>query len=90
MTHAGKIVLNASQVVWTTDVETALKEKKSAGLKEYYDFILTQLNESVMLVRQKLTRLAKISVNALIVIDVHARDVVAKMVNKKIDNVEAF
>ena len=43
-----------------------------------------------MLVRQKLTKLAKISVNALIVIDVHARDVIAKMVDKKIDSVEAF
>ena len=43
-----------------------------------------------MLVRQKLTKLAKISVNALIVIDVHARDVVAKMVDKQINNVEAF
>ena len=27
ISHAGQIVLNASQVVWTTDVETALKEK---------------------------------------------------------------
>jgi len=43
-----------------------------------------------MLVREKLTRLAKISVNALIVIDVHARDVIAKMVDKQIDNVNAF
>ena len=34
-----------------------------------------------MLVRQKLTRLAKISVNALIVIDVHARDVIGMMVD---------
>lgn len=32
-----------------------------------------------MLVRQKLSKLAKISVNALIVIDVHAKDVVAYM-----------
>jgi len=43
-----------------------------------------------MLVRQKLAKLAKISVNALIVIDVHARDVIAKMVDKQINNVEAF
>ena len=43
-----------------------------------------------MLVREKLTRLAKISVNALIVIDVHARDVIAKMVDKQIDNINAF
>ena len=83
-------MLNASQVVWTSDVENALNEEGAAGLKKYYEFLLEQLNESVMLVRQKLTKLAKISVNALIVIDVHARDVVAKMVDKQINNVEAF
>jgi len=37
-----------------------------------------------MLVRQKLTKLAKISVNALIVIDVHAKDVVGALVNGNI------
>ena len=90
ITHAGQIVLNASQVHWTQDVEKALKTEGSQGLEKYYNFLLEQLNQSVMLVRQKLTRLAKISVNALIVIDVHARDVIAKMVDKQISNVEAF
>ena len=88
VTHAGQIVLNASQVVWTKDVEDALVEKGSVA--DYYAFLKEQLNSSVMLVRQKLTRLAKISVNALIVIDVHARDVIEKMVIKRIDNAEAF
>jgi len=83
-------VLNASQVVWTNDVEKALFEGGAPGLKVYYDFLVTQLTQSVMLVRQKLSRLAKISVNALIVIDVHARDVIEKMVNKQISSVEAF
>ena len=90
VTHAGQIVLNASQVVWTNDVETALLNEGAPGLKIYYDFLVTQLTQSVMLVRQKLSRLAKISVNSLIVIDVHARDVIEKMVNKQISSVEAF
>lgn len=81
-------MLNASQVKWTYDVEKNLEEK--GQVKDYYDFLVEQLNESVMLVRQKLTKLAKISVNALIVIDVHARDVIQKMVDKNIDNAEAF
>ena len=71
-------------------METALKEGGYPDLKKYYEFLLVQLENSVMLVREKLTRLAKISVNALIVIDVHARDVLAKMVDKQIDNVNAF
>lgn len=81
-------MLNASQVVWTNDVETHLQEK--GHVEEYLAFLKEQLNESVMLVRQKLTKLAKISVNALIVIDVHARDVIQKMADKKISSPEAF
>jgi dynein heavy chain len=43
-----------------------------------------------MLVRQKLNKLAKISVNALIVIDVHAKDVVGELVDCKISDKNAF
>ncbi len=81
-------MLNASQVVWTNDVERELKEK--GHINDYLAFLSEQLNSSVILVRQKLTKLAKISVNALIVIDVHARDVVQKMADKKISDVGAF
>jgi dynein heavy chain len=43
-----------------------------------------------MLVRQKLTKNQIITVNALIVIDVHAKDVVAKLADEGIDDVNAF
>jgi dynein heavy chain len=42
------------------------------------------------LVRKKLSKLAKISVNALIVIDVHARDVIGRLVDEKIGDAAAF
>jgi dynein heavy chain len=43
-----------------------------------------------MLVRQKLTKNQIITVNALIVIDVHAKDVVANLAEQKIDDINAF
>ena len=43
-----------------------------------------------MLVRQKLSKLNKISVNALIVIDVHALEVVKTMVDSRVEEVSAF
>ena len=43
-----------------------------------------------MLVRQKLSKLNKISVNALIVIDVHALEVIKKMVDSRVEVVSAF
>jgi len=38
----------------------------------------------VTLVRQKLSKMATITINALIVIDVHAKDVVAKLVAEEV------
>lgn len=49
--HAGQCVLNGSQVHWTTDVEEAIKTRGAAGVKDYYDTLMKQLNNSVLLVR---------------------------------------
>jgi dynein heavy chain len=50
------------------------------GITVYWKFLQDQLNNSVMLVRKKLSKLARVSVNALIVIDVHAKDVIGTLV----------
>ena len=42
------------------------------------------------LVRGKLTKLGRIILSALIVIEVHARDVVAKMLEEEVKNVNDF
>jgi dynein heavy chain len=88
--HPGQVVLNASQVHWTSDVEKALDEGGHEGIKVYLAELEQQLSGTVMLVRQKLSKLAKISVNALIVIDVHAKDVIAELVNLNISDKAAF
>ena len=75
-------VLNGSQVHWTSDVDEAIRERGAVGVKDYHAFLEKQLTESVVLVRQKLSKQEKITLNALIVIDVHAKDVVGKLVEK--------
>lgn len=49
-----------------------------------------QLEDLVSLVRGKLTKLGRTILSALIVIEVHARDVVAKMVGENVRNVNDF
>jgi len=88
--HPGQVVLNSSQVHWTLDVEKAFDDGGLEGIKEYQAFLETQLDGSVMLVREKLSKLAKTSVNALIVIDVHAKDVVAELVRCRLTDKHAF
>jgi dynein heavy chain len=60
------------------------------GITKYYEFLVEQRKETVRLVQGKLDKLAKISINALIVIDVHALDVVGSLIENKISEVNAF
>ncbi|CAH1783206.1 unnamed protein product, partial [Owenia fusiformis] len=70
----GQVVLAASTIHWTTDVELAIKTP--GGLKMYLSKSSKQIDEIVALVRGKITKMARITLGALIVIDVHARDVI--------------
>jgi dynein heavy chain len=49
-----------------------------------------QLNDLVELVRQPLTKQQQVTINALIVIDVHAKDVVEKLVLANVTDVASF
>ena len=49
-----------------------------------------QLADLVSLVRGKLTKVGRMILSALIVIEVHARDVVNKMVEEEVKNVNDF
>lgn len=80
--HAGMCVLNGSQVHWTSDVEEAINKEGGQGTKEYHSYLAKQLTESVVLVRQKLSKQEKLTLNALIVIDVHAMEVVNTLVTQ--------
>ena len=72
LNHPGQCVLNGSQVHWTVDLESKLEKDGVKGCQEYFDFLEKQKLETVSLVRRKLTKLQSLTLNALIVIDVHA------------------
>ena len=70
----GQIVLAVDQIDWTQGVEQALK--KEQGLQNYILTLNDQIEEIVQLVRGDLTVGTRITLKAMVVIDVHARDVV--------------
>jgi dynein heavy chain len=74
--HPGQCVLNGSQVHWTANLEKAALERGARGVQEFSDQISAELLDTVALVRRRLEKLQKITLGALIVIDVHARDVI--------------
>ena len=69
-------MLNGSQVHWTNNLEEACNKDGLKGVKSFHEKISAELLETVALVRRRLEKLQKITLGALIVIDVHARDVI--------------
>jgi len=81
----GQVVLCISQVYWTAEVQVAILDA-SRGLKAYWNLLKNQLLNIVALVRGQLTKQQRISLGALVVIDVHARDVVQDMIDKGVES----
>ncbi|CAM9135038.1 unnamed protein product, partial [Choristocarpus tenellus] len=72
-------VLGISQVLWTEDVSTSIKNGGVKGLNGLVHTLNTQLRNITLLVRGKLSSLQRRTLGALCTIDVHARDTVVKM-----------
>ncbi|KAG1698535.1 Dynein heavy chain 7, axonemal [Nymphon striatum] len=79
----GQVVLCASQIIWTQSVHECIKYGKSK-LMEYSSKLQNQLAEVVNLVRGHLSTQARIALGALVVIDVHARDVVSNLIDNEV------
>ncbi|CCI46649.1 unnamed protein product [Albugo candida] len=85
-----QVVLAVSQVFWTTQVTEAMLHHGCSGLKTYLSALNNQLDRIVTIVRGDLTKLNRTTIGALIVIDVHARDTIAHMISKGVEQENDF
>lgn len=79
----GQCVLCVSSTYWTTNVHKAI-QKGSEGLTGYLEECNRDLEKIIELVRGKLSLQNRITLGALVVIDVHARDVLSGLVDEKV------
>ncbi|KAK3579501.1 hypothetical protein CHS0354_028323 [Potamilus streckersoni] len=84
----GQVVLCVSSIFWTIEVEAAMQ--KPEGLAKYLKQLNSQIDGLVELVRGKLESGHRVTLGALTVLDVHARDVVAGLVSSKVSSALEF
>lgn len=86
----GQVIIVVSQIFWTKEVTEALVEKGNKGLVEYLDVVKQQLLDMTQVVSGDIDRLSRAKLGALITIDVHARDVIERMIAENVNSVHDF
>jgi dynein heavy chain len=85
----GQVAICVGQTYWTIGVHNAI-QAGPGGLQEYYKVLQKDLEEIVALVRGKLNKQNRITLGALVTIDVHARDVVQELIDANVEAENAF
>ena len=85
----GQAVLCVTAYYWTIEIHKALREGDKA-LANYLDLNNSQINEIVTLVRGNLSKQNRTTLGALVVLDVHARDVLVSLVQNNVASENDF
>ncbi|XP_056152723.1 LOW QUALITY PROTEIN: dynein heavy chain 9, axonemal [Lampris incognitus] len=91
--YPAQVALTCTQIWWTSDVGMAfarLEEGYENTMKEYYRKQVSQLNTLISMLIGQLSPGDRQKVMTICTIDVHARDVVAKIIAQKVENSQAF
>ncbi|XP_077458505.1 dynein axonemal heavy chain 1 [Stigmatopora argus] len=84
----GQVVIAGCQVYWTSEVSEALEQGDLAD--RLFPQLQKQLGNLVALVRGGVSKMQRAVLSALIVIEVHAKDVAAKLVDLSVLSVNDF
>lgn len=82
-------VQSVAMTFWTNEVHEAIQAGKNA-MKKYLEKSNLQISKIVDLVRGKLSMQNRITLGALIVLDVHARDVLSLLIDLEVKSINDF
>ncbi|KAI9202130.1 dynein heavy chain and region D6 of dynein motor-domain-containing protein [Polychytrium aggregatum] len=85
----GQVILCVSSIFWTSDAEKAIEGGKK-GLENFHAKLNSDLSDVIRLVRGQLSKMARLTLGALVVIDVHARDVIQLLAAEGISDISDF
>ncbi|XP_035980517.1 dynein heavy chain 1, axonemal isoform X4 [Fundulus heteroclitus] len=84
----GQVVMASFQVFWTAEVSGALEKGDLAD--RLHPVLQNQLADLVQLMRGNLTKLQQAVLSSLIVIEVHAKDVLSKLMEEQVTTIDDF
>ena len=85
--YQGMVCLAGNQVWWTWEVEDVFRKVKAGakqGMKEYAKKLHKQIDELVVQVRSPMQKNDRMKINTVLIIDVHARDIIDGFVRDSI------
>jgi dynein heavy chain len=91
--YAAQPILTVDLIKWTEGCTDAILKTHNGyknGVKDYFEFMKILITKMVQIVRENLNTLERTLMGALIVLDVHARDVVGDMVKVDVKNLNDF
>ncbi|CAD7689680.1 unnamed protein product [Nyctereutes procyonoides] len=91
--YPAQVALTCTQIWWTTEVGIAfarLEEGYENAMKDYFKKQVAQLKTLITMLIGHLSKGDRQKIMTICTIDVHARDVVAKMIAQKVDSAQSF
>jgi dynein heavy chain len=91
--YPAQIALAGTQIWWTTETNVAfgrLEEGYENAMKDYYKKLCNQLTTLITLIQGELSKGARQAIMTICTLDVHARDIIAKLIAEKAENAQCF
>ncbi|XP_018365084.1 PREDICTED: dynein heavy chain 1, axonemal-like [Trachymyrmex cornetzi] len=83
----GQVVLCGGQTHWTAHVEESIANNT---LPDYYNYMLLHLEELQKLIRGPQTEVQRLMLEAVMTIEIHAKDVLYKLIQERLIDINGF
>ncbi|RNF10243.1 dynein heavy chain 7, axonemal isoform X1 [Trypanosoma conorhini] len=87
----GQVVIAICSLYWTMEATEAMSTEGTVGLTTYHEKCVAQLDDLIVLVRDRnLAAVERCTLEALVVVEVHGKDIIAQLSEKGVDSPKSF